>query len=316
MQFRKYRQIKDFKQDYSLDQVAAPLVAWRLGPKRWRLPRRRMTIAIGQICRGGALVSADTRIVLTDGSATTGPKVTAFKGKSGVFAIADAADDANAAKTLIRRLTALLQRATVGDWDSLEDTVSRCMTRWAKAFSQHPNVQILLASFVAGSGVRLYLCEPPNTMLPKYGYVAAGSGAAVTDPIQKTLFGQEPAFAPYVDPQLALRNICYLMFRAKQDAALCGGKTDAVYIRTDGAEPEWVNRLDLEAAEKASYELDFFLAAAARFLLFSETENLEKNGKGLADMLTGLAAVRATVFHNIYGDVITPSAVQTSEGQP
>lgn len=266
-----------------------------------------MTIAIGMLCGGGAILCADSKVVLTDGSAIKGAKIHAATTSWGSYGIADSANDANAAKTLVRRVAALLDKSAIKNWDDLEVSISYEMTEWSRAYREVPTTSLIVASFINGHGVDLCLCEPPNTVLPKpEGYVATGGGAAVTDPLYKTLF--ESGASIYYDPQRIMRLVAYLMYRAKADHALCGGRTHAIYIRSDGKDPELVNSLDFEAAENQSRKLDFILQAAAKFSLLSEEgSNLENNAAGLGQMMINLAGLRATKFHNTLGDLVGAS---------
>lgn len=264
-----------------------------------------MTIALGMLCDGGAIVAADTRVILTDGSATQGEKVVSFRTDFGSVAIANAADDANAAKTLVRKIIQSVEHSPIKKWDDLEETIAYEMTQWSNAFKAHPATTFIIAACIKGVGVELYLCEPPNTVLPRpEGYAAAGGGSAVTDPLQKTLF--DSSFSRFQEPQKIMRQMSYLLYRAKKDHALCGGRTSAVYVRDDAQEPEWIRAVDFEMAETQSSKLDFLLKALAQFALFSdEGDNLNKNALGIADMLKNMAGLRASVFHNPGGEAIT-----------
>jgi len=59
-----------------------------------------MTIAIGMLCEGGAVLSADSKVVLTDGSVVKGAKIHAATTSWGSYAIANSANDANAANNM------------------------------------------------------------------------------------------------------------------------------------------------------------------------------------------------------------------------
>jgi len=267
-----------------------------------------MTIAIGMTCQGGAIVAADTKIIDQNGSVTYGPKVTAFRGVSGTFAIANASDDANASQTLVLKLESVFKKAKLNDWGRFEEIIKAEMSDWSHAFRTHPPTQFIVSLYLRGrDGVGLYFCEPPITVLPKVGYISAGAGFMVADPVHSYLFGFP---TDYHTPQLILRQISYLMYRVKKDVALCGGKTHGVYIRADGKEPEWVNVLDLEQAEIVSGYLDSIVKNAVAFALFSSGENLKGNADGLASQVQGAQSLRATVFHNIIGEEIRAAPIQ------
>jgi len=267
-----------------------------------------MTIALGFRCDGGVILSADTNVVLSDGSATEGEKVSLLRTSWGHCAIANASDDANATKTLIRSIQGSLEESrSMLAWDEFEGRISYEMTHWSQAFKERPFTSLIVGACILGVGVEMYLCEPPNTVLPHSPYVAAEAGEAVTDPLFSTFFKSNLQI--YQDPQRTLRQMAYLMYRAKKDSALCGGKTHAIYVREDGAEPEWVRSPDFESAEAQSRKLDFLLKAAAQFALLSEEgTNLEANAKGLGEMLIGLAGLRAVRFRNPNGLEISAEA--------
>src|SRR5579864_3924865 len=85
--------------------MAAKLLPFR--PNLQRLSGRGpMTIAIGTGYDHGVIVCADTKVVASDGATTTDSKVSFSTTSSGaVFAIADAAEDARAAKMLAADIT-------------------------------------------------------------------------------------------------------------------------------------------------------------------------------------------------------------------
>jgi hypothetical protein len=269
-----------------------------------------MTIGIGMLCGEGAIVSADTKVTLSDGAVTHDSKLSAVKANWGSCVIANSTDDGNAAKTLVRSIAVSLDRTpTINQWEVLEHTISYEMTEWSQAFRKFPPTHLIVAASVIGIGVQLYFCEPPNTIVPHpEGYIAAGGGSAITDPLFKTLF---TGFTIHYDPQRTMRLMAYLMRRAKDGNALCGGRTEAMFIKADSSEPEEVNSLDFEAAERQSVKLDFLLGATAKLALFSSPgQNLEHNAKGIGDMMIGLSGLRDTVFHTIHGDLIGESQDQ------
>ena len=159
-----------------------------------RLPKRTsVTIALGMLCGNGAIVAADRRRCLEDGSTVAENKILSFNGANVGFAIADASSDANAAKTLVRKIATRLGRASIYGWGDVEPLISDAMTEWYSPFAQAPTTHLIVSLILKGFGVQLYFCEPPNTVVPKpEGYVSAGVGASVTDPLAITLFDPNP----------------------------------------------------------------------------------------------------------------------------
>ena len=111
-----------------------------------------MTIAIGMLCEGGAVISADSKVVLTDGSVVKGAKIHTAPTSWGSYAIANSANDANAARTLIRRIAALLDKSAIKNFDELEAAVSYEMTEWSRAFRKIPSTQLIVASVFSQPG--------------------------------------------------------------------------------------------------------------------------------------------------------------------
>lgn len=277
-----------------------------LPSKHKRLSRKpRMTIALGMLCSGGALLAADTMLVNTDtGAAGEVQKVRSEQVPWGSFAISNAGDDFYASETLIDNIAQSLRATSkITGWGLVEIKISEELAKWSAPHYEVPATDLIVAAAITGKGVRLYHCQPRNTIQPKLeGYIAAGVGKEVTDPLQKTLFPATHSSAMQ-SPQRILREISYLIYRAKKDNAYCGKRTNAVYIR-DGAAPDWVSGDDLIAAEYHSKALDFLLQMAARFALFSDPAKLEANANGLGQQLIALAGLRAVVFHNLEGDII------------
>jgi hypothetical protein len=270
-----------------------------------RLPERKqfgMTIAIGMQYHGGVLIAADNKVVLDDGSVKYSEKLKAFKGKSGIFAIVAATQDANASKTLQKKIENFLCSTEVKDREELEHGIATQMSNWHVIASEKSGVQFVFGGCLKNDGARLYFCEPPNTFVEiNDGYYACGSGSSVTDPLQKMLFG----FSDYDSPIVGLRKLSYLMYRAKKDSVMCGGRTHCALLHPNYDEPRIVNILDLEAAEKKGPGLDFLLHSAALFALSSTDRTVKSNGVGLGQMLENLAGLRAVEFHDNYGDKIT-----------
>ena len=174
-----------------------------------------MTIAIGSLCQNGAIVMADTNVILSDGTKSQGCKVAAGSSRYGHCIMANAADDGNAANTLGRQLISNFKSNPVETFTELESRMTETMTAWAQPFNgKPPATQFVVAVYLNTDSdkLQLYFIEPPNTVLPKndIGYTAVGTGAAITDPLHKTFIKH------YFHPaQLMLKYLSYLMYRAK-----------------------------------------------------------------------------------------------------
>jgi hypothetical protein len=269
-----------------------------------------MTIAIGQLCHRGVILSADTLLSYPDGTCGEDDKIVSFVGASGLFAIANASDDFNATKTMVGSLRDILVRERIANLGRLQAAVSRQMTDWHSAFGQNapPISSLLLAARLEGDGPRLYQCSPPNTFLQVTdSYVAVGAGAFITDPLNRMLFGTTSEHNPV---QVSMRYMSYLMYRAKKDLpGHCGKRTTCVIIGTDSTEPIIATFIDIALAERSAPNLDFLLYSMTTMYLGSSDENMKSNADGIAAMLVGQKDFRATVFHDIYGQQITLSRV-------
>jgi ATP-dependent protease HslVU (ClpYQ) peptidase subunit len=261
-----------------------------------------MTIAIGMACHGGIIIAADTQIAIGN-AAQKASKLYIFKAKSGPFAIAFATEDTNATRTLINRIQRNLANADCADSDELEKIICKYMTEWRSAYTINPPpMQLVLACRLNQEAPRLFFCEPPNTFLEHDdGYVAAGSGADVTDSLHSTLFGASTT--PSIE-QAALRRVAYLMYRAKQDNVLCGKSTYCAIVSWDCNFPLIVNHLDFEVAENYATELDFLLKCTATLYLGGAEDKVKDNAKGIADNFEGLATFRLAKFRGLNGEVI------------
>ncbi|MFI5096692.1 MAG: hypothetical protein ACHQT6_01845 [Candidatus Acidiferrales bacterium] len=267
-----------------------------------------MTIALGLLCEGGAIIAADTQIVDTNGMITQGYKVFHFTGRKATFAIANASNDANAAVTMIRKIQAALEGTEFKNWKDVEEVIAYEMSDFSQPFKTSPEHQLIVAGFLKDNGVRLYFCEPPNTVLPKMleAYASAGGGASVSDPLYHTLF----EFTGHLSPQLILRQIAYLMYRAKKDHALCGGDTTAFYICEDMRDPEAIALPCFVKAEKRMQQLDHLLGRTAQIVL-GETKDLKTDSDNLALSIVMSTPLRDVVFHNSQLDPIQAPIART-----
>ncbi|HVB33739.1 MAG TPA: hypothetical protein VNJ52_05115 [Patescibacteria group bacterium] len=266
-----------------------------------------MTIAIGMLCHGGAILAVDGRATDLDGTVTRGRKLCVVNNAQGIsFGIATAADNLNAAETVVREIsTRIIGKAkTIKKWAQVERCIKEKMTEWARAYGQNPfpRTNLIAGITIAGQGTRLYFCEPPNTVLPnKDGYIAVGTGAAVTDPLFTAFF--TPLFASS-GPQYVCRGLCYLMYRAKKDNMYCGGPTDAVYLDTHKASAIWLNGNDFRDAESASFQLDLILQATTTAALTDAGPFLKNNASGIENLIVQCERLRETVFRAAGGKAI------------
>jgi hypothetical protein len=263
-----------------------------------------MTIAIGQQVLNGLIVAADTLVTREDGSATNEPKIVPFLGESGAFVIAVGTEDLEAARTLVTSIRERLVLEKPVNLNDVQGYVSTAMTRWFKAFGvkKAPDTELVLGMWLRNDSPRLIYCSPPITFNERLeGYVAVGSGASVTNPLYDLLL-ESPSFPRTI--QSGLRQTAYLISRAKKENALCGKRTICYVIGSSESEPILVNFLEIAKQEQISGELDFLLHCGAVFALHSDADGLEKNAIGLGDMLRNLASLRATVFHDTFGQEI------------
>lgn len=276
-------------------------------PAPGRLPKRGcMTIALGMLCHGGAVLATDGRSTYEDGAAARARKLCVVSTTDISFAFATAATDLNAAETLVRRIATTLGKAakTVKEWVHVEDIISGKMADWSAAYGQHPSpaTSLIAGVTVPTLGTRLYLCEPPATVLFKEeGYIAVGSGAAVTDPLFASFF---TPLSPHCGPQYICREAAYLMYRAKKGNVYCGGPTDAVFLNTAEMSATWINGYDFRDAEAASFQLDLILQQATTAALTDSGQLLENNASSIKGVILQCERLRETVFHSVQGRII------------
>ena len=209
-------------------------IAQRKKPRE--IPKRRpMTLAIGMECLGGLIVAADTRTSYEDGNVSEMQKVSYFHTRHGAFAIAQSAQDANAANSLIRNLENALQELTSAtlSYARLENLIEDQMQRWyVPNDSTRATVELLIAACLNDNPERrMYCCEPPNTLNQINDYHAIGGAWTVADPIYKGWV--MPSVVPLIasSPHKCLCIISYLMHKAKERLpSHVGGHTDAVLI--------------------------------------------------------------------------------------
>jgi hypothetical protein len=266
-----------------------------------------MTIAIGMLCGGGAIIAADTQCTLSEEMSTKrSRKVRKYNGDGFSFAIAETSEDADAATTLVEMISRRLAKCSLQGFDDAESLIVGPMTEWYDAFREAPATQLIVAITIKGIGVQLYLCQPPITLISQTGgYIARGWGAAITDPLAELLCDSFPG---RLHPQVALRYLAYLMYRAKTPHGgnvLCGGETDAAYLSVRSGMAVWVDKFMMRDAEQASFQLDFVLKAATEALMGSVgNEQLTHNANAVSSLILRCEKIRATVFHNDAGNLI------------
>lgn len=284
--------------------VFQPRLGYPFRPKFKIMPEKakNMTIALGIRCANGALIAADRQVTKNDYYTTSESKVLSFTGVSGIFAIAASSDDLDATRTVVNRIKGVLCTTNIGDDSQLEFAVTKIMTDWYGAYGQirPPSSALILGSRLNGQNCKLYRCEPPSTFLPQLSYVAVGTGESVTDPVYDLLFD---SWIPTTVTS-ALRRVCYLIYRAKEANAFCGGYTTCVYLGDTRQSPITVRPTDIAEQEKLSEELNTLLHIATIYALDSTSEDIKVNSSGLRDTLEALADIRRTVFHDLSGNEI------------
>jgi hypothetical protein len=192
-----------------------------------------MTIAIGTLFDGGAIVCADTKVSASDGATTDASKVFLSVTRTRrMYALADSAEDAYAARMLGVEISSAISLADKSF--QINETVKSVMEPWYNSYhhTQPPQIQFLLAFTQEGwQQAMLFYCEPPNTV--SYGSpMAIGKGSRAVDPALDIFnqVGEEK-----LNAKSALMKLAYLMYLAKRDeGAACGGETYAIVISADG----------------------------------------------------------------------------------
>jgi hypothetical protein len=231
-----------------------------------------MTIAIGAKFNGGVVVCADTKVVATDGATHHGSKV--FLGTNPermAWAVANAADDGNAAKMLAGELSYAV--ADAENYGDLIKQLKEKMTEWYSAFgSNKPPALHFLISWGGKGSSSLFFCEPPNTVYSVSHVMPIGQGARPIEPMVDGLFCTIPKFGV----RSALLKLAYLMHIAKnQEGSACGGNTTTVVV-TDRGTFTFVDGDEMEKAEKFAEKLDEFISTVRKGLLHSFAETPEE----------------------------------------
>jgi len=268
------------------------------------------------LCAEGVIIAADQAASMGDGSKTSTMKVDSGFGESCSFAIANTSNDGNAALTLQGNIVRALMASDPAYVSDAEAIIIEQMSLWSAAWSIPPETQFIIGFCGSGSlpgdpGNVLLFASPPNTMLRRTlnddsrGYEAIGSGSAVTNPLHSTyLKGLGTA-------QQSLSKIAYLMDKAKKGNIYCGGRTNAVLVRQRGVQPDYISPLDMEAAERISGNLDFFLQWSSSCFFGQTDEGAKQLADGLANAIqTHGSGLRNMVFRTLQGEVIYDTSVQ------
>lgn len=295
---------------------------------RWPATRKpRMTIAIGMVCTCGVMIAADTRLCLPDGSTQLARKIHVKQTTSGAFALAYACNDLDAARTLREDLFEELERGDITTLREVEEIFRPAMAKWAAAYSHDlPYIDLLLALSLRTpwsedrnqcGGSALYHCRPPAIMNRKYfletepsSYCAIGTGAAITDPIRASLF------MGLTNPKECLKQIAYLLYRAKKDLGqYCGGYSTAYFLSEKEHAAFEILPVWLEKAENAGLMLDECLRVACSAIQagsMEQTENFLRIFRNHIDLLNNYRSLR---FLTIFGDEIWEQGIKRSSSQ-
>jgi hypothetical protein len=269
-----------------------------------------MTIAIGYRCHNGVVLAADTLVIIGP-DVQEGQKLDIGKTANGSFAFVNSSMDANATATLIADICHGLQaNKSLTTYRDVGNVVKTIMTEWRRGFGgrRPPETQLILGAKLFGLPAGLFLCEPPNTFLEKDDYVAVGAGASVTDPLYKTLFGNNGG--DHTEVHSILRRVAYLVYRAKKDSWMCGKATTAALVHQGGREPTRVRDMDMDDAEANASVIDFLLGSAAIFALDGDEDSVEYHASSLGDMLKSAKGLRSMRFHEEHGSELV------AEGKP
>ena len=292
-----------------------------------RTESNRMTIGIGMLCTHGAIIAADSRMAQADGSTHVAQKVHATKSANGAFVLTYAANDANAARTLRDDLFEDLARGDPSTLRETEDIVRSRMSMWAAAYTHHlPEIELILGASTPApwaperekrGGVGLYFCQPPNIMLLKHflepdtsTYIAIGGGAAITDPVYKSLF------RGMTNPKESLKQVAYLLYRAKKDQGqFCGGYSTAFFLREKSPAAFEIHAAYMDKAEGAGMMLDEGLKLACSALQASSLEESEGILKLMRNYLEIMKNYRSLKFVTQFNQEIFEHGVRLLDSQ-
>jgi 20S proteasome alpha/beta subunit len=207
-----------------------------------------MTIAIGALYSDGVIVAADSKVVFSDGSTDSANKLfLALSPERAMMAIADAAEDAHAAKMVAGAISSAFVDAH-REGKKPDALLSEAMGTWYRSYgySQVPVLEFLVGKVIVDKWVGLYYLQPPSTILWQAPF-AIGRGARPVEPLLGLLSNGKNA----LKPQLML--LAYLMYLAKkEEGSACGGHTSVLVITKGGS---WTFVEEMEAAEDLASDI-------------------------------------------------------------
>jgi 20S proteasome alpha/beta subunit len=223
-----------------------------------------MTIAIGALYSDGVIVAADSKVVFSDGSTDTDTKLSlSMSPERAMLAIADAAEDGRAAKTVAGGIGSAFIDAH-RERKSPEILLRNAMGRWYRSYghSQPPGIEFLVGKVIVDNWAGLYYLQPPSTILLK-APMAIGRGARPVEPLLGLLDNEKTP----LKSQLLL--IAYLMHLAKEEeGSACGGRTTVLVVAKDGSFT-FVDEMD--AAEKLAAEIHSSIQQCVREMVGAAT---------------------------------------------
>jgi hypothetical protein len=207
-----------------------------------------MTIAIGALYSEGVIVAADSKVVFSDGSTDSGNKLfLSLSPERAMLAIADAAEDARAAKTVAQAISSAFVDAH-REGKKLDALLSDAMGTWYRSYghSQVPVLEFLVGKVIVDEWVGLYYLQPPSTVV-LHAPFAIGRGARPVEPLLGLLSNNKNE----LKPQLML--LAYLMYLAKkEEGSACGGHTSVLVLTKEGS---WTFVEEMEAAEDLASDI-------------------------------------------------------------
>jgi hypothetical protein len=247
-------------------------------PKLRRNPKGKgMTIAIGTYFADGVILCADTKLVDDNGGISYGKKICAMEG-NGTFAIAHAANDANAAAMLAGKMLDALEGVT--QRNEIEPAIKDQMTRWQSDYAQSsvPLLQFLVACIVQRQQ-SLYFCQPPNIVTQQSRLEPSTIGATTVESLLPFVLmhprDEDDPDSLEMTAESTLLKISYLMRRAKKENLYVGGDSDAIVLYRDGRLAE-TRRSEMKEAEEFSEKLDFYFKYACYGLFSQQSEEEQK----------------------------------------
>lgn len=259
-----------------------------------------MTLAIGQGFSSGIIVAADTQLTTSLGKILKESKINAVLGSSGQFILALSSDDFESTKTLSNHILQKLEFSAIDNVEQLEDIVTLEMTKWHGRYGKRtpPGSAFILAARLKDEVCRLFRFSPPATFLGiEEQYASIGCGSDIADPLHDTLFGFSDKTLAFVH---AMRNLCYLFYRAKEGDALVGHRTLCMILQSKSKDIIKINAFDVAEQERASSALDFILQYVTNLTFGAKDGIDDKVAEQTLKLIDGSKDLRKVVFHD-YG---------------